>query len=596
MDDDRDGFGVGAPLVVCAETEGFTASDGDCDDRDPAVHPGAVETCNGIDDDCNDLIDAQDPQAQGLRLLFEDLDGDGFGSATRIAGCSGDSGLVDASGDCDDSDHGVHPDATEVCDGVDNDCDGRTDDADDSLSDEGAVELWSDIDGDGFGDPALAAFGCAPGAGMVLDSSDCDDTDPAVNPAAHELCGDGVDNNCDGSPAPCPAYAGSIDRSGWLKSNVNALDFWEGGGDVDGDGVREAVVGTERGVEVLSGSLTASVGVRLDVAVAGGLVVADLSGDGIDDVAVRGDGDSAFVWHGPLTGVLAVGDADVILGELSEGGAAPYRDVLSVGDVTGDGTVDLLVTDAGSPGLMVYAGPLGGSAAVARIECRLARSSSQAVLTDVTGDGVDDVVAGTSSSDFGAAYEGVVAVFDGTGVSGSVELEDARTVVVSEYYTAFSNGVEHGDVNGDGYEDLVLLGSQPVTHDVAWRVFHGPLVAGAFGESNNDGTIEVAGGFWWESPWIPGDLNGDGAAELFLPVQTDKSDPRVQWAYLFHGPVTGVVTELQADAWQSGSQAFLHTERVGRVGDITGDGLDDALSACLDGGRSVLCLMEGGGW
>jgi hypothetical protein len=135
--------------------------------------------------------------------------------ATMMAGCGGsfrgetgstkDSGseIVDSDGDgyaadedCDDSDDQVHPDADEVCDGVDNDCDEAIDDADPDWVTETGSTYHPDDDADEFGDPGTAIQACERPIGAVLDDTDCDDGNAAVNPDADEVC-DGLDNDCD---------------------------------------------------------------------------------------------------------------------------------------------------------------------------------------------------------------------------------------------------------------------------------------------------------------------------------------------------------------------------------------------------------------
>ncbi|MFZ5475315.1 MAG: putative metal-binding motif-containing protein [Myxococcota bacterium] len=92
--------------------------------------------------------------------------------------------------DCDDEDPRVNPGATEVCDGVDDDCDGTVD--------EGVtVTSFADADGDGFGDPSSSVEACEVPAGYVPAASDCDDADAGVYPGAPERC-DGRDEDCDG--------------------------------------------------------------------------------------------------------------------------------------------------------------------------------------------------------------------------------------------------------------------------------------------------------------------------------------------------------------------------------------------------------------
>ena len=137
----------------------------DCDDHDPAVHPGAAEVCNGKDDNCDGKID-------------EGFDKDGDGYATCEVGTK--------PADCDDNDPAVHPGATEVCNNKDDNCDGKIDEG-------------FDKDNDGF-------YSCAHGTLPM----DCDDTNPLSHPGATEIC-DGKDNDCNGHPDDIPAnLAGSL--------------------------------------------------------------------------------------------------------------------------------------------------------------------------------------------------------------------------------------------------------------------------------------------------------------------------------------------------------------------------------------------------
>lgn len=136
--------------------DGFTACGGDCHDANPAIHPGAAEVCDGLDDDCDGVIPPEE----------HDADGDGVSSCR---------------GDCDDADRTARPGATEICDGADDDCDGTVDEG-------------FDGDGDGF-------TSCG---------GDCDDADPNLHPGASEIAGDGIDQDCDGSDPkrPQPATSG----------------------------------------------------------------------------------------------------------------------------------------------------------------------------------------------------------------------------------------------------------------------------------------------------------------------------------------------------------------------------------------------------
>lgn len=160
----------------------------DCDDTLRGVFPGATETCNGRDDDCDGETD------EGvLRMFFPDLDGDGFGDrdATPTLACQPPTAdHVEDARDCDDDEVLANPSTSEGCDGIDNDCDGDTDEA-------GSVRWYRDSDGDTFGDANdfVDVVGCAPQAGRVLSSTDCDDSVDETHPGADEAC-DRTDSDC----------------------------------------------------------------------------------------------------------------------------------------------------------------------------------------------------------------------------------------------------------------------------------------------------------------------------------------------------------------------------------------------------------------
>lgn len=80
--------------------------------------------------------------------------------------------------DCDDHNADVNPDAVEVCDGVDNNCDGQVDPG--AGQSEGTTAFYADQDGDGFGDEAYVVKACEQPSGFVATFGDCDDSDAAV--------------------------------------------------------------------------------------------------------------------------------------------------------------------------------------------------------------------------------------------------------------------------------------------------------------------------------------------------------------------------------------------------------------------------------
>ena len=213
-DADGDGYGNSASTdVACAQPPGFVADDTDCDDSDPAQHPGADEYCNGEDDDCDGTVDEDD--AVDADTWYIDFDGDGFGHAfVSQTTCDQPPGFVSNNDDCDDADRDQNPDADEYCNSEDDDCDGDVDE-DDAVD---ATTWYEDGDGDGYGNAASTHVACAQPLGFVADDTDCDDADAAQYPGADEYC-NGEDDDCDGTVDEDDA----VDALGWHE-------------DADGDG------------------------------------------------------------------------------------------------------------------------------------------------------------------------------------------------------------------------------------------------------------------------------------------------------------------------------------------------------------------------
>jgi hypothetical protein len=255
LDADNDGYYVSDSLACAAPSADYTAVMGimdDCDDTQSSINAGVSEICDELDNDCDQEIDefAQnvyylDADADGFGdvnsmvlscqpvvgyvdngddcddalMLYQDSDGDSFGGNV-LAACGELSNT-----DCDDANVAIYPGAFEFCENtIDENCDGVDDvcqgvpgctDADacnfDPLaeSDNGSCtfgDLWYlDTDGDGFASDSIVS--CSqPSANhttTVLPITDCDDNDASINTNASEVCGNGLDENCDGVDDVC---------------------------------------------------------------------------------------------------------------------------------------------------------------------------------------------------------------------------------------------------------------------------------------------------------------------------------------------------------------------------------------------------------
>ncbi|MEC7984102.1 MAG: MopE-related protein [Myxococcota bacterium] len=211
IDADQDGVGdENNTILGCEPTFGISSVSGDCDDNDPTISPLLPEICDGIDNNCNGDVD------EGVLLTYyRDFDTDGFGDEEQTQeACEAPEGYITQGEDCDDTETYPHPSAPEVCDEIDNDCDG---DIDESGS-YGEMTYYTDADEDGFGDSNTMTTHCTVPTGSVLQGGDCDDGDPFIHPAMVEIC-DETDNNCDGD----------IDEG----DPIGAVSYYT---DADGDG------------------------------------------------------------------------------------------------------------------------------------------------------------------------------------------------------------------------------------------------------------------------------------------------------------------------------------------------------------------------
>ena len=274
-DGDGDGFGSSAAPAVraCIPPAAHVNNNLDCNDAELLVRPGALERCDdiGLDNDCDGDAAEVSPNASDTVSFYRDLDGDGYGNPLQtIRACNPPAGHVALGGDCNDANPAFNPGASEVCDGLDNDCIGG---ADDGLS---FADYFVDADADGYGlagSPAVRA--CAPVAGRAANALDCNDANPAIRPGAGELC-DGLDNNCDGVVDP-----GCTALTVYLSADASSV--------APGDVLAVRVLATAPSSPLLSAQLALrfdATRLRLDAVqpVAGGPFTTEVS-ESIDNVA-----------------------------------------------------------------------------------------------------------------------------------------------------------------------------------------------------------------------------------------------------------------------------------------------------------------------
>ncbi|MCB9797673.1 MAG: hypothetical protein H6741_33705 [Alphaproteobacteria bacterium] len=540
--------------VVDADGDGIPVEE-DCDDNDEGAYPGAEELCDGVDNDCDGEIDNG---ASDMSTYYGDADGDGYGDAdAAVQACEAPEGAVENADDCDDADGAVNPDADELCDGVDNNCDGVIDE--DSALDAGT--WYADLDGDGYGDAESTQVSCEPGPDYISDDTDCDDTDASVYPGAPEVWYDDVDSDCDGAPDPdvCEDVPEGIeipsdptctytpdDPSTWsigVEWNTDPSEGWSwsagssytrvmmtpmvgqltddnGDGLIDEGDVPDIAFNTFSGGAYSSGGYLRVISgdgsgehfslntvtwnnTTYNIAGSGGIALGDIEGDGSPDiltttsnaylVALEYDGTVKWVasqqlgnryTYPSLADMDADGTAEIIAGEY-------------VFDIDGnvlmtapaDGLDHAFAADLDNDGMMEH---IGGNAVTALDGTVLWQDTSVstgfAAVMDWDGDGYGDVLNQRS---------GVLTVFDTWG-----------TQIFSTTFSGSANGAPCvGDLDGDGQPEVAIASSNALTAiendgSVMWSV------------GSTDGSSSG-------TPCTIWDFNGDGAFEVLLGDERD---------------------------------------------------------------------------
>lgn len=556
------------------------------------------------------------------RLAFRDHDGDGWGDpADGISvGDQLPEGYTRLSGDCDDADPYRNPDATEHCDGRDENCDGRID--------EGAVSevpWYDDDDGDGHGDPSAPSNTCPP-PGATFVGDDCDDTDASVYPDAPDLCDDGLDNDCDGAERVCTLW-GELDSSaapvvltrdgaGGVGSDLDVL------ADRDGDGRDELAVGVPnyqdtgvRGALLVLPGLPASGDplVQADASVLGHSsteavgytfgALGDIDGDGLDDmVSCSGSAGSAWVLTA-LDGSPDDAAAVVERGDLSFFG----RWCGGAGDLDGDGVQELAVTALSNadrvPAVFLYdvsgwegaygdGDELGSVAGISRSDA----VSNATSAGDVDGDGLGDLLVGLSDRD-GAGYTGGVLVLGG--FTGELDIEDADARYKAATTTNLTGELvaAGGDLDGDGADDVAIAASTSDRGGAAGGAVY--LVSGArrgiVQLDDADAMLTGAAGDRIGESLLVHDLDRDGIADVIagsdLAQNGDADAAGAVWAFL--GPFAGEQTVAEAHSTLRGAAESTRFGTALAAGNLDGRGGDDLVVGGLyaEGGDGTVWIF-----
>ncbi len=528
---DGDGYGAGVATAACEAPANASAKAGDCDDVCAKCHPGGIEACDAgnLDEDCNGVADDDDAAASGATLAYPDDDGDGRGDGDRgESACDPPADWVAAADDCDDDDGLAWSGAAEVCeDDSDNDCTGGdslcTPIGDVDLADADAIwngsaldligsslAFLDDTDGDGIDDLAIGGWGYDASRGQVVlvtasgmgggslagftswSGTEEDEYAGYALASAGDMDGDGLGDLWVGAMrAQDRAGAAYLVLGGSVGGNLSgaaaelagtaAGDLMgcalAGNGDVDGDGVKDALVGAYgAGTATLVRGPTS--GTMVSAAVISGIsgfgtaldLIDDMDGDGTSEVLVGSpDDDSVYVFYGSWAGAVSVGDADVVW--TGGAGESTGSSVARAGDSDGDGFGDVIIGafENGTAGSLAGTAYLlsGGSAASGPL------SSATAILTgasagdyaghdvasagDVDGDGATDLLVGAKGQGGGGAGAGA-AYLVLSPVSGTISLSaaDARFLGEGAGDNAGDGLAGAGDVNGDGFYDFAI--------------------------------------------------------------------------------------------------------------------------------------------